>query len=95
MALLDSVCIQFAVKLGLITLYNLSFDEYEEVQYYKGNKILKFGNSKIKKYKIVKFPVIIAGVSAIVTSDVVEYDIPLLLSKEAMKKPNTDRFWRR
>ena len=40
----------------------------------------------MKSFWKVKFPVIIAGVQATVTPDVVESDIPLLLSKEATKK---------
>ena len=44
-----------------------------------------------KVLKKVKIPVIIAGIQATVTTDVVEYDIPLLLSKEAMKKAKTNR----
>ena len=43
----------------------------------------------MKSFKKVKIPVIIAGVQATVTTDVVEYDIPLLSSKEAMKKAKT------
>ena len=40
----------------------------------------------MKSLKKVKVPVIIDGVQATVTTDIVEYDMPLLLSKEAMKK---------
>ena len=43
----------------------------------------------MKSFKKVKIPVIIAGVQATVATDVVEYSIPLLLSKEAMKKAKT------
>ena len=39
----------------------------------------------MKSFKKVKIPVIIAGVQVTVTTDIAEYDIPLLLSKEVMK----------
>ena len=40
-------------------------------------------------FKKGKIPVIIAGVQATVTTDILECDIPLLISKEAMKKAQT------
>ena len=68
-------------------LHSLSFDEYKEIETSKSNSSFKFVDSKlVKSLKKVKIPVIIAGVPTTVTTDVVEYDIPLLLSKEAMKK---------
>ena len=36
---------------------------------------------------VEKIPVLIAGSSAVITTDVVNYDIPLLLSNESMKNP--------
>ena len=68
-------------------LHSLSFDEYKQIETSKSNSSFKFGDSRlVKSFKKVKIPVIIVGVPATVTTDVVEYDIPLLLSKEAMKK---------
>ena len=43
----------------------------------------------MKSFKKVKIPVIIAAVQATVTTDVVEYDMPLLVNKDAMKKAKT------
>ena len=49
-----------------------------------------FGDSKLaKSFKKVNIPPIIAGFQATVTTDVLEYDIPLLLNKEAMAKAKT------
>ena len=49
-----------------------------------------FGDSKLaKSFKKVNIPSIIAGFLATVTTDVLEYDIPLLLNKEAMTKAKT------
>lgn len=36
---------------------------------------------------VEKIPILIAGSSAIITTDVVNYDIPLLLSNESMRNP--------
>ena len=50
------------------------------------NSSFKFGESRLlKSFEKVKIPVIIVGVQATVTTEVVEYDIPLHLSKEVMK----------
>ena len=46
----------------------------------------------MKSFLKVKIPVIISGVQATVTTDVVEYDIHLLLSKEAMKEDKKNIF---
>ena len=52
--------------------------------------MFKFGDNKmIKSNRCVKIPVKIAEPPVILSTDVIEYDIPLLLSKEAMKKANT------
>ena len=92
MALLDSgctktVCGEVWLQYFLDSLRN---EEYLKVVVSESKNMFKFGDNKmIKSLKLVKFPVIIAGVPATITTDVVKYDIPLLLSKEAMKKANT------
>lgn len=92
MALLDSgctktVCGEVWLQYFLDSLCN---EEYLKVVVSESKNMFKFGDNKmIKSLKLVKFPVIIAGVPATITTDVVKYDIPLLLSKEAMKKANT------
>ena len=51
--------------------------------------MFKFGSGKlIKSLKRVTVPTCIAGKNIDLTTDVIEADIPLLLSKEAMKKSN-------
>ena len=73
-------------------LHSLLIDKYKQTETSKSNNSFKFGDSNLwKVLKKVKIPVIIAGIQATVTTDVVEYDIPLLLSKEAMKKAKTNR----
>ena len=52
--------------------------------------MFKFGDNKmIKSNRCVKIPVKIAEIPVILSTDVIDYDIPLLLSKETMKKANT------
>ena len=92
MAFLDSGCMKTVCKETWFQryLHSLSFDEYKQIETSKSNSSFKFGDSKlVKSFKKFKIPVIIAGVQVTVTTDIVEYDIPLLLSKEAMKKAKT------
>ena len=92
MVLLDSGCTKTVCGEMWLQhyLYSLSFDEYKQIETSKSNSSFKFGDSKlVKSFKKVKIPVIIAGVQATVTTDFAEYDIPLQLSKETMKKAKT------
>ena len=78
---------KFAFSIFLDSLCN---EEYLKVVASESKNMFKFGDNKmIKSLKLVKFPVIIAGVPATITTDVVKYDILLLLNKEAMKRANT------
>ena len=53
----------------------------------QSNKIFKFGNSgTLRSIGTYVLPVVIAGKEATIKTDVIESDIPLLLSKVAMKK---------
>lgn len=69
---------QFVVNL----LQSLFHEEYKQFKESGGNKM-------IKGLRKLKLPVNIAGVSATITNYVGAYDMPLLLTKEAMKKANT------
>ena len=92
MVLLDSGCTKTVCGETWLQhyLHSLSFDEFKQIETSNSNSSFKFGDSKLaKSFKKVKIPVIIAVVQAKFTTDVVEYDIPLLLSKEAMKKAKT------
>ena len=76
MALLDSGCTKTVCEEAWLQhyLHSLSFDKYIQIETSKSNSSFKFGDSKlVKVFKMVKIPVIIAGVQATVTIDV-EYD---------------------
>ena len=50
----------------------------------------KFGDNKlINSTKKMKIPTVIAGKDVMLSTEVIDYDIPLLLSKQAMKKAST------
>ena len=54
------------------------------------NAIFKFGNGRsIKSNRKVEIPVIIEDIPVLLTTDVISFEIPLLLSKESMKRANT------
>ena len=76
MALLDSGCAKTVCEEAWLQhyLHSVSFYEYIQIESSKSNSSFKFGDSKlVKVFKMVKIPVIIAGVQATVTIDV-EYD---------------------
>ena len=51
------------------------------------NSLFKFGDSFIlKALKRVQLPIIIANVEVILTTDIIDRDTPLLLSKASMQK---------
>ena len=66
---------------------SLGPDERNEVVNLPGGTSFNFGGGMgIKSIEKIKFPCVIAGTKTTVMSDVVERDIPLLLSEPEMKK---------
>ena len=66
---------------------SLSPDERNEIVSLPGGTSFNFGGgTKIKSIEKIKFPCVIAGTKMAIISDVVERDIPLLPSKQEMKK---------
>ena len=64
--------------------------EQKEIQTAKSDTEFKFGDGKsVSSERYVSFPCRIAGKSVTVETDVVKSEIPLLLSKNSMKKANT------
>ena len=73
-------------------LDRLSKSDNKLVQVEPGHTYFKFGDgAEIKPTKKVKFPVVIAGKRVYVSCDVISSNIPLLFSKEALKK--CDALW--
>ena len=68
----------------------LSSQMQESVTYHDSINSFKFGSGKVfpSLYR-VKLPAVIGDEQIFIETDVVDSDIPMLLSKEAMKKANT------
>jgi transposase InsO family protein len=88
-AVLDSACSSTVAGEAWMQCYLDSLDpqEFEQVVRTDSDTVFKFGGgSRLKSKEKVTFPCKIAGTNCEITTDVVESDIPLLLSKTAMKK---------
>ena len=71
-------------------LDTLSEKEQKETQTVKSDTEFKFGDGKgVSSERCVSIPCRIAGKSVTVETDVVKSEIPLLLSKDSMKKAKT------
>ena len=72
-------------------LQGLSDNSMKKVAYQKSNTRFKFGSGTVFEslYK-VKIPARIGGKNVSIESDIVETDVPLLLSKDAMKRAETE-----
>ena len=67
-----------------------SLKEKSNVTQSDSNAIFEFGNDRsVKSNRKVEIPVIIEDIPVLLTTDVISFDIPLLLSKESMKQANT------
>ena len=65
----------------------MSSDDAERVLEEPSSTTFRFGNGeKVTSLKKVTFPALVAGKKVRVAADVVPYEIPLLLSKESLKK---------
>ena len=69
----------------------LSDKQMEKVKYFDSNSSFRFGSGKVFKslYK-AEIPATIGKENIMISTDVVETTVPLLLSKEAMKKAETN-----
>ena len=70
-------------------LDSLSVAEKAQVKFLPGGTFFKFGGeTKLCSFEKIVIPCIIAGTTQFITADVIESNIPLLLSKEDMKRFN-------
>ena len=71
---------------------SLSEEEKYNIKNFQSNTEFKFGDGKIvTSEKCISIPCKIAGEQVNVVTDVVESEIPLLLSKESTKKAGTKK----
>ena len=88
-AVLDSACSSTVCGTNWINNYIQSLDknDRQKVVQTKGRRVFRFGGGTCLQSKgEYNLPVVIAGKEATVNTDVVEFGIPLLLSRTAMKK---------
>ena len=87
-AILDSGCSSTVAGKQWITccIDSLTKKELQEVNYSPINTVFKFGSGKMKFIEKLTLPCYLAGKKCTIETDVVESDIPLLMSKSAMKK---------
>ena len=92
MAVLDSGCTKTVCGEEWLRCYidTLSEIKQKEILSVKSNTEFKFGDGKsVLSERCVSMPCKIAGKRVIIETDVVKSEIPLLLSKNSMKKANT------
>ena len=91
-AVLDSGASATVCGLGWFNCYmeTLTEQNKKNMSIQPGTKTFKFGDgAKVKSIKQVMLPCVVAGVDVYIVTDVVEAEIPLLLSRGAMKKAGT------
>lgn len=88
-AVLDSACSRTVCGQNWLNDYlsTLSDTDLAKVKRSEGGKIFKFGGGeKLQSVEALELPAILVGKDVTIKTDVVTSDIPLLLSREAMKK---------
>ena len=88
-AILDSACSKTVAGRAWKEMYlaSLSVDERKHVKFLPGGTTFKFGaGNKIQSEEGMEIPCVIGGLETTVRTDVVDSDIPLLLSKADMKR---------
>ena len=92
MTIIDSGCTKPVCDQVWLDCYlqSLSSEEQQSVRKEKSETSFRFGNGKVfKSIKRVILPTFVANKNVLLSTEVVENDIPFLLSKEAMKKAKT------
>ena len=91
-AILDSGCSKSVCGDNWLETYldTLSENEKKMVKYEPSDRKFKFGDNTVftSLYKVL-IPSVICSKRVMIGTDVIQTDIPLLLSKEAMRKANT------
>ena len=92
MVVIDSGCTKTVCSQVWLDCYlqSLRNEDQQSVREEKSETSLRFGNGKVfKSIKHVTLPTFTANKNILLTTKVIENDIPLLLSKDAMKKAKT------
>lgn len=86
-AVLDSACCTTVCGQTWFNNYIESLKGEDRKKCFNSKKVFKFGGGTcLKSYGEFSIPAVLADKSVTIQTDVVESDIPLLLSKDAMKK---------
>ena len=88
-AVLDSACCSTVCGSAWLEnyLHSMSSSDRQRVTRLPGTKVFKFWGGEVMKSKeAVCIPAVMAGQQVRINTDVVDSDIPLLLSKDSMKK---------
>ena len=91
-AVLDSGCTRNVCSESWLDCYIESLNEKErqQISYQESTRKFRFGDNKVYDSKTcVKIPAHIGNRDLMIETDVISNDVPLLLSKDAMKRANT------
>ena len=91
-AVIDTACTKTVC--GSKWLYqfvaSLGDKSQKEITFCESKTPFKFGDGETKySYQLVKFPAKIGGIKCFIEAEVVDCEIPLLLSKESLKRAQT------
>ena len=90
-AILDTVCTRtvYGAKWLFDYVETLNEEEKDNIVEQRSERIFRFGDgSKVKALKNVVIPAVIGDKQCTISTDVVDLELPLLLSKESLKKAN-------
>ena len=91
-AVIDTACTKTVCGSKWLYQFVTSLGEksQKEITFCESKTPFKFGDGETKySYQLVKFPAKIGGVECFIEAEVVDCDIPLLLSKESLKRAQT------
>ena len=91
-AILDTACTRTVCGRKWLYDYVESLNEEEKkgIREEKSERVFRFGDSsQVKAVKNVVIPAVIGGKKCKISTDVVDLELPLLLSKASLKKANT------
>ena len=90
-AIIDTACTRTAAGQGWLQNYLKNLDDslLNQVEITKSNKVFKFGDGhQVTSLSSVKIPAKIGQKNCFINTEIVDENIPLLLSKTSLKKAN-------